>query len=176
MRLEDLISRISPIDSELDGTRRGIGARRRNRSTKSVESPSMDRRWRCGLCHHEEFDQDAMLAHLQSELIELANMVGESRENLIVERWRSGREWAAERQGRTQIRRGRLAEIIAEVQRHTGVTIDRREIQRRMRCADRYPTEAHVRQAIKQHKTWSALRNAGFPAVDVPLALAEDSE
>lgn len=86
----------------------------------------------------------------------------------VLPRWRSGREWAQEREGRTQIPRGRLAGITHEVERRTGIVLSHREIQRRMQCADAYPTEAHLQTAIRTHRTWSALCAAGFPAVDPP--------
>jgi hypothetical protein len=46
-----------------------------------------------------------------------------------------------------------------------GLKVSEREIQRRVRCAESYDSEAKVRQALADFGTWSALAEAGFPPV-----------
>lgn len=44
-----------------------------------------------------------------------------------------------------------------------GVTVSRREIQRRVQCARTYPTEAQMRQVLAHFETWDDLHRANFP-------------
>jgi hypothetical protein len=50
-----------------------------------------------------------------------------------------------------------------------GYKISKSEINYRMQCARAYATEAEISTACGDFKTWSDLRAAGFPAVQVSL-------
>lgn len=71
MNFEQLITSLQPINGAIDGTPRPKLRKQRNEHHKQANSP-MVRKWRCRLCHHEEQNQDAMIAHLQTELVEKA--------------------------------------------------------------------------------------------------------
>jgi hypothetical protein len=49
-----------------------------------------------------------------------------------------------------------------------GYKISAREIQRRLQCARTYPTEAQIRNAITDFKSWFELIQAGFPPYEIP--------
>ena len=46
--------------------------------------------------------------------------------------------------------------------------LNAQEIQRRLRCARAYKTEAEIREALTDFGTWDELARAGFPAYEVP--------
>jgi hypothetical protein len=94
----------------------------------------------------------------------------------VVHRWRYGRELLGRRSGRQRLPKGMLADLVTEAAKD-GVTISEQELQRRMKLAETYPTEAHSRQALTLMGSWSAIVNAGFPPVpftDPDSLTAED--
>lgn len=69
----------------------------------------------------------------------------------ILARWEFGKALLAERVGK-QLPAGRLGEVATAVNQTT------RELQYRMRLAERYPTEDKVRTAVRTYGSWTALR------------------
>lgn len=65
------------------------------------------------------------------------------------------------------LRHGVAARLIAEA-KSRGISLSDQEIQRRLRCARAYPTEAQIRRAVTDFKAWRDLVNAGFPPIDAP--------
>ena len=84
----------------------------------------------------------------------------------IMHRWNYGRELLKQRAGRLRLPKGLATELVVEALR-AGLTLSEQEIQRRMRFAEVYPTEAHSRQALTVMGSWSAIVNAGFPPVEL---------
>jgi len=99
----------------------------------------------------------------------------------IVERWAYGRELLADSKRTTpagNLRHGSLAYLIGRAAR-AGCKVGEREIQRRLQAAKTYKTEAEIRQALTDFRTWGELLNAGFPPVDAPAEIgraAADSD
>lgn len=88
----------------------------------------------------------------------------------VLERWSYGRQLLADETATTpagNLRHGVLASLIGRAAQR-GYKIGEQEIQRRIRAARTYPTEAHIRAALTDFSTWDALARAGFPPVDVP--------
>jgi hypothetical protein len=65
------------------------------------------------------------------------------------------------------LKHGVAAKLVAEAQSR-GMTLSEQEIQRRLRCARAYPTEAQIRHAMTDFGTWFELINAKFPAYPAP--------
>lgn len=84
----------------------------------------------------------------------------------IVHRWEYGRKLLEAKAGRRQLPHGMLADLVAAAE-HAGLKVSEREIQYRIRCAEVYASEAEVRTACADFGTWSALREAGFPPVEL---------
>ena len=66
------------------------------------------------------------------------------------------------------LRHGVLERIIADA-KAAGYPVTEREIRYRLQCARAYATEAEIGTACSDFKTWSDLRAAGFPTVQVTL-------
>lgn len=64
------------------------------------------------------------------------------------------------------IKKGAVDELIARATAR-GVKLSRREIMYRLQAARTYTTEAEIVHACALFQTWSELRSAGFPAVEV---------
>lgn len=86
--------------------------------------------------------------------------------NSVVERWRYGRRLVLAKAGGKQLPHGLIDGLIADAAAN-GFKISRREIQNRIRLAEAYESAAHVRTAVRSFRSWTDLRDAGFPAVDV---------
>lgn len=90
----------------------------------------------------------------------------------IRERWMWGlrllRDPDAFNPGSSQLRPGRAAELI-KAHAARGIDLTEREIRYRLQVARAYQTEAEFGTACAEFTTWSDLRDAGFPAFDVPL-------
>lgn len=114
-----------------------------------------------------------MIAHLQAELLQLAGRIVKVDQSAIEHRWWFGRALAAERSSAGRLPNGRVTEVVKTVAKRTGVTLDRREIRRRVQLASAYPTVEHLREAVRQYRTWSGLIAHNFPTVDVPLRLVD---
>lgn len=112
----------------------------------------------------------------QSPYLKLEQRIANDERGGILHRWNYGRELSAARAGRKQLPKGLLADLVAAASK-AGFKVSEREIQYRLQCATVYATEAQVRTACADFGSWSALRDAGFPAVDVddldPEELAE---
>src|SRR5262249_18183558 len=72
---------------------------------------------------------------------------------------------SGDRGSRKQLPDGLIARLVGEAQR-AGLRISEREIQYRIRLATVYTTDQQVRTAVRTFGSWTALREAGFPAVD----------
>jgi hypothetical protein len=90
----------------------------------------------------------------------------------ILERWAMGQALLADAKKITaagNLKHGALDRIVADAKAAGFTTITEREIQYRLRCARAYASEAEIRTACSDFKSWSDLRAAGFPVVQVPL-------
>jgi hypothetical protein len=89
----------------------------------------------------------------------------------ISERWCWGREVLADPafvNSAGTLRRGKgIAKILIAIERAEGGTLSESEIQYRLKCARAYPTEGAISHARGLYGTWTALRDAGFPPVEV---------
>lgn len=98
----------------------------------------------------------------------------------IIERWKYGRNLLKEKAGRLQLPHGLIEGLIAEAER-SGRKLTRREIQRRIRCAEVYVSEAEVRRASDAVGSWTALHEKGFPKFgsdepdDLPDAISTEA-
>ena len=77
-----------------------------------------------------------------------------------------GRELLKKRAGRQRLEKGLIARLVEDAAKN-GLVISERELQRRMRFAEVYPTQAHRRQALALMGSWSAIAEANFPEVDI---------
>jgi hypothetical protein len=84
----------------------------------------------------------------------------------IMHRWNYGRLLLEERAGRQQLPDGMIKDLVAAAAK-VGLKISEREIQYRLRFATVYTTDQQVRKVLADLGSWSALIQAGFPAVDV---------
>jgi hypothetical protein len=85
-----------------------------------------------------------------------------------IERWQYGRDLLVVKAGRLQLPHGFLEDRVREAERAGLKGISRQELQRRLRFAEVYGSEAKVRQALTHFGGWSAIVNAGFPTLDGP--------
>lgn len=85
----------------------------------------------------------------------------------VFSRWEYGRALLADprRMSPTgkSLRHGVIESLIADATK-TGSKLTEQEIQRRLRCARAYSTEAQIRHAMTDFETWFDLVQAGFPA------------
>jgi hypothetical protein len=87
----------------------------------------------------------------------------------IVERWKWGRRFLEDRSATTprgNLKHGVLDRLIANATA-AGYKLTEQEIQRRLRCARTYQTEAEIRECAHGFQNWDQLARAGFPAVEV---------
>ena len=66
-----------------------------------------------------------------------------------------------------RLKHGTIDELIAKAWAH-GSKLSRAEVKFRLQAARTYQTEAEIGYACSQFENWSALKTAGFPAVEVP--------
>jgi hypothetical protein len=59
-----------------------------------------------------------------------------------------------------------VAEQLVVAATANGLSLNEREIQRRLQCARAYPTEDEIRQVLTDFQTWDELLNAKFPAYE----------
>ena len=103
--------------------------------------------------------------HARNERYEaLEATVAKGEDVAIHARWQCGKELLAERQahGGKQLPNGRLFEIAAMIDSCE------RELQFRMRFAERYPTEEEVRTAVRTCKSWTEIRQT-LTRLDKPI-------
>jgi len=94
----------------------------------------------------------------------------------IIERWRFGSRLLADDKMTTpagNLRHGALAKLLAEA-KADGYRITEQEIQRRLKCARAYRSEAEIRESAHGFKNWDELARAGFPPVQVTLGADTD--
>lgn len=87
----------------------------------------------------------------------------------ILERWRYGRRLLSDGKATTlagNLRHGVLASLIADA-KADGYRLTEQEIQRRLRCARTYQTEAEIRELTHGFQNWDEVARAGFPPVEV---------
>jgi hypothetical protein len=89
----------------------------------------------------------------------------------IRERWLWGlrllRDPEAFAPGSTQLKPGRADELVAAAKKAGLKKLTVREIQFRLQCARAYSTEAQIANLSSQFESWTELRRAGFPPVEV---------
>lgn len=100
--------------------------------------------------------------------LRIERRIASSEHGGIVERWRYGRELLTAKTGRKQLPHGLTADLIKAATK-AGLKLSEQEIQRRIRCAEAYPTEAEVRHTMTDFGTWFDLIQAGFPPVAKPV-------
>jgi hypothetical protein len=83
----------------------------------------------------------------------------------VVARWRYGRSLLTDKAGRKQLPKGKIEGLIKEAA-DAGIKVSEREIQRRIKCAEVYGSEAEVRRASDGLGSWTALHEAGFPTFE----------
>jgi hypothetical protein len=69
--------------------------------------------------------------------------------------------------GSTQLRPGVADDLIKSAAKRD-IKLSEREIRYRLQCARAYPTEAEFGTAVLNFPDWTSLREAGFPAFEVP--------
>lgn len=88
----------------------------------------------------------------------------------ILERWRYGRRLLSDGKATTpagNLRHGVLASLVADATAE-GYKLSEQEIQRRLKCARTYATEAEIRELTHGFQNWDEAARAGFPQVEVP--------
>src|SRR6266508_1149694 len=77
-----------------------------------------------------------------------------------------GRELLKKRAGRQRLEKGLIARLVEDAAKN-GLVISERELQRRIRFAEVYPTQAHRRQALALKASSSAIADANIPEVAI---------
>lgn len=101
-----------------------------------------------------------------SPFLKLDKKIAADERGGIGHRWNYGRELLKVKGERKQLPHGMIGDLVAAAAR-VGIRLSEREIQRRIKCATVYDSEAKVRQALTDFGSWSEIVNAGFPAVMV---------
>ncbi len=99
-------------------------------------------------------------------LLDLDARVDQAEGEGLRARWEFGHELLLERVGKL-LPRGRLDELVGR----TGKS--REELQRRVRFAERFPTEAELRHAVSQFGSWHAIVNEALPDEEPPASVDE---
>lgn len=116
------------------------------------------------------------------ELSKLERKIHASDDGGIFERWNYGREVLKAKVGRQQLPQGMLADLVKaagtkkDAKGSEKPRISEREIRNRVRLAEVYPTDQHLRQIIAEVGLWSEIIAAGFPEVIVDEAVFEIDE
>ncbi|MDP9145674.1 MAG: hypothetical protein M3N43_13460, partial [Actinomycetota bacterium] len=84
----------------------------------------------------------------KSTYLKLEQRIAADERGGIDHRWQYGRELLAARTGRQRLPKGFIGDRIAEAERAGLQVVSPREIQRRIKFAETYPTEVHKRQAL----------------------------
>lgn len=90
----------------------------------------------------------------------------------IRQRWEYARRLLMDRTKTTEagnLKNGVIDGLIAAARRQGIQNVNRREIQYRLQAGKTYPSEAHITHVGARYEHWTALREAGFPAVQLPL-------
>jgi hypothetical protein len=107
------------------------------------------------------------MAKSKSPYLRLEKLIASDERGGVVHRWEYGGKLIEARAGRQQLPHGFLDDRVSEADRAGIKGISRREIQYRIQLASAYDSEAKVRTACAHFGSWSALRDAGFPSVEV---------
>src|SRR5215472_14644692 len=86
----------------------------------------------------------------------------------ITQRWKWGRRLLLDDTAVTSngnLKHGIIQRLLDKAKAE-GYKLSEREIQRRLKCARTYQTEAEIRQALADFKTWWDLSTANFPPVE----------
>lgn len=116
-----------------------------------------------------------MTRRARTPFLALEQKIATDERDGIVNRWKYGRELLAVKGDRKQLPHGMTGTLIKAAAR-AGLKLSEREIQRRIRLAATYDSEAKVRRAATDFGPWTALHEAGFPPVvcDEPDELEAD--
>ncbi len=91
----------------------------------------------------------------------------------LLARWDFGRKLLVERGDAKQLPHGFAAELHKNLDTGVQVSAYQRELSRRMRFAEQYPSEAAVRAAFKEFGSWHNISARGLLARDVIEAVAK---
>lgn len=94
----------------------------------------------------------------------------------ILERWRFGARLLADDKMTTpagNLRHGALGKLLADA-KADGYVLSEQEVQRRLRCARTYLSEAEIRESAHGFRSWDELARASFPPVQVTLGADTD--
>lgn len=100
-----------------------------------------------------------------SPFIRLDRKIAADERGGVMHRWNYGRELLKVKADRQQLPHGMVADLIKAADR-VGLKLSEREIQRRIKLATVYDSEAKVRHAVTDFGSWRALVNANFPPVE----------
>lgn len=106
--------------------------------------------------------------------LRLEKYISASDTGAIIERWRYGRRLIEDDTATTpagNLKHGVLSRLTTNAAAR-GYRLSEREIRYRLQCAKAYPTEAEIGTASADFGDWTGLRDAGFPAVEVPADAA----
>jgi hypothetical protein len=111
----------------------------------------------------------------KSPFLVLGQRIEADEKNSILNRWRYGRELVAAKAGRERFPHGYIGDRLKEAAR-SGLKLSAREVNYRLLCAEAYGSERKLCTAVQSFRTWTALREAGFPPVlsDEPDELIAD--
>jgi hypothetical protein len=116
------------------------------------------------------------------ELEKLERRIAASDGGGVLERWHYGQEILKAKAGKKRIPDGMLEDLVKAAgtkptkrgERKSAISV--REIRNRVRLAEVYPTEAHVRQIFAELGLWSEIIAQGFPEVIVDEAMFDVDE
>lgn len=109
----------------------------------------------------------------RSVYLKLETRILQDEQGGILDRWKYGKECLEAKRGRQQLPHGFIKDRLDEAER-AGMKLSEREIQWRVKCAEVYGSEAEVRTASTDFGSWTALREAGFPAVEIDEPIDPD--
>lgn len=104
-----------------------------------------------------------------SEFLKLERRIATDEHGGVLHRWRYGRELLKAKAGRKQLPHGLVGDLV-KAAADAGLRISEREVRYRLTCAEVYASEAEVGTAVQTFGSWTALRDAGFPPVEVEQA------
>lgn len=106
------------------------------------------------------------MSRARSPILALEIRIRSGEHGDIMDRWRSGRLFVEAKGSRKQLPHGMVADSIKAAAR-LGIKLTETEIQRRIRLATVYDSEAKVRQAMTDFGTWTEIIRRGFPPVEL---------
>lgn len=100
-----------------------------------------------------------------SPLIKLERRIARGEQAPVIDRWHYGRQVLESRVGRQRLPQGMIADLVAAAVK-AGFKVTEREIQYRISFAEAYETITVAERAVRLFGSWTALRDAGFPAME----------